>query len=302
MSAVRKTLAIGEPGWRPTEVHPLAALFPMMTDDELADLAADIETHGLLHNIVIDDVGKLLDGRNRLRACEIANVEPMFEQLNGVDAAAYIVSANLARRNLTKGQQAMALAMIYPQPKRGRGRKDDAHKGAETASFSYRRVQEARVVLHHSLALAEDVIAARTSLDAALKTVEEAREVSANIEATLDELRRNAPDLADLVVEERLTVNEAHSAFKKRQADAIAAEANKREIMLRLSETAWQSTTAWAAPDFVAAISERLQDKDFRRSWLARMRFDPDRLDDVRAGATALATLLANLTKEGNDV
>jgi hypothetical protein len=40
-------------------------------------------------------------------------VEPRFEPLNGRDPVAYIVSANLARRNLTKGQQAMALAMIY---------------------------------------------------------------------------------------------------------------------------------------------------------------------------------------------
>jgi hypothetical protein len=28
---------------------------------------------------------------------------------------------NLARRNRTKGQQAMTLAMIYPEPQRGRG-------------------------------------------------------------------------------------------------------------------------------------------------------------------------------------
>src|SRR4051794_31268083 len=38
------------------------------------------------------------------------------------------------RRNLTKGQQAAALAMIYPEPERGRGKTDDAKKGAEAAS------------------------------------------------------------------------------------------------------------------------------------------------------------------------
>jgi hypothetical protein len=55
---------------------------------------------------------------------------------------------NPARRNLTKGQQAMALAMIYPESKRGSGNIDEARKHAETASF--RRVQEGRLVLRHS--------------------------------------------------------------------------------------------------------------------------------------------------------
>jgi hypothetical protein len=31
------------------------------------------------------------------------------------DARAFVVSANLSRRNLSKGQAAMALAMIYPE-------------------------------------------------------------------------------------------------------------------------------------------------------------------------------------------
>ncbi len=63
-----------------------------------------------------DAEGQLVDGRNRLKACALAGVEPRFERLNGQDPAAYIISVNLARRNLTKGQQAMALAMIYPEP------------------------------------------------------------------------------------------------------------------------------------------------------------------------------------------
>ena len=84
-----------------------------MTDAELADLAEGIATNGLVHPIVVDADGALIDGRNRLRACEIAGVEPEFAELNGHgDADAFIVPANLARRNLSKGQQAIALAMI----------------------------------------------------------------------------------------------------------------------------------------------------------------------------------------------
>jgi hypothetical protein len=73
-------------------------------------------------------------------------------------------SANLERRNLTKGQQAMALAMIYPEPERGRGRKDTGKKVAETAPFSYRRLAEARFILRYAPDLADSVMDSSVSV------------------------------------------------------------------------------------------------------------------------------------------
>jgi hypothetical protein len=123
----------------------------------------------------------LIDGRNRLRACEIAGVAPTFAALNGHDAAAFIVSANLARRNLSKGQQAIALAMIYPEAAKVR------RKGSgvlETEGLvKPARLSQARAVLRHSRAYAEDVLAARTSLDVVLRKVEEERQASQSVDA-----------------------------------------------------------------------------------------------------------------------
>lgn len=51
------------------------------------------------------------------------------------------------RRNVTKGQQAMALAMMYPEAEKGgRGKKATATNSAETAGFSVHRLNEARAV------------------------------------------------------------------------------------------------------------------------------------------------------------
>src|SRR4030095_2030460 len=91
-------------------VHPVAALFPMMSDDELDDLAADIATNGLLHPIVLDASGTLIDGRNRLEACRRAGVEPAYTTLDGHEAAGVLLSSNVARRHLNAGQRAMAIA------------------------------------------------------------------------------------------------------------------------------------------------------------------------------------------------
>lgn len=90
-------------------VHPAAAVFPMLSDDELRDLAADIKANGLLHPIVLDADGTLIDGRNRLAACNLAGVQPTYETFEG-DPLMYIISANINRREMSAGQKAMALA------------------------------------------------------------------------------------------------------------------------------------------------------------------------------------------------
>jgi hypothetical protein len=98
---------------------------------------------------------------------------------------AYIVSANLNRRNLTKGQQAMALAMIYPEPEKGgRGKKKERVEETSTL-FSAKRLSQARAVLLHSRSLAESVVKGSISLDDALKQVEELKQQANSTEARL---------------------------------------------------------------------------------------------------------------------
>ena len=59
--------------------HPAANLFPLMEPNELKKLAADITVKTQLIKIALCD-GMVLDGRNRQEACEIAGVEPQYEQ------------------------------------------------------------------------------------------------------------------------------------------------------------------------------------------------------------------------------
>ena len=57
--------------------------------------------------------------RNRARACEIAGVEPTIMVFDGDDPRAFILAMNIKRRHMTKGQQVMAVAMMYPEPEKG---------------------------------------------------------------------------------------------------------------------------------------------------------------------------------------
>lgn len=254
----------------PMPVHPLAAVFPMMTDDELADLADDIKTNGQIHPIIVDGSGQLIDGRNRLRACEIAGVEPRIAPLNGHDPQAFIVSANLARRNLSKGQQAMALAMIYPEPEKGgRGKVSHIHESLGVSKGAAQNLlSQARKILGHSIDLAKQVIAGSTHFDEALKSVIAAEQKNKSRDAQLNELRTKAPDVAALVADERISL------------EAGLAELGQRQRAIRnIIESAKSSATKFVGLAAHVTIIEgalRLTDED-----LAMIAVDPDDADPL---------------------
>jgi len=93
--------------------HPVARLFPMLSDAELRELATDIEANGLQQPCVIQE-DTLLDGRNRLAACRLIHVEPRFAQYTGDSPVAFIIGANLKRRHLDKGQKIALAIEIEP--------------------------------------------------------------------------------------------------------------------------------------------------------------------------------------------
>ena len=96
----------------PLEFHPLAAIFLLLKGKLFADLVEAIKQNGLRHRIVLYE-GKVLDGRNRLRACIAAGVKPEFAELpEGPDPLAYVLDQNLHRRHLTDAQRGLVAAKI----------------------------------------------------------------------------------------------------------------------------------------------------------------------------------------------
>jgi hypothetical protein len=143
--------------------HAAAALFPMMPDADLGALAADIKTAGLREAIVtikIDEELRVLDGRNRLRACEIAGVAPRFAPFNGEDPFAFVVSANLHRRHLSKtacafiAHEMAKLSAGNPQLSPGQQLESDSPSQTATAKLfgiSRHSVMRARTVAEHGV-------------------------------------------------------------------------------------------------------------------------------------------------------
>jgi cell division protein FtsB len=91
------------------ELHPLCTLFPRLDKDELAALREDIKANGLSSPITLYE-GQILDGGNRYQACLDAGIEPTFVEYSGTDPVSFVLSANLHRRHLKAGQNAIIVA------------------------------------------------------------------------------------------------------------------------------------------------------------------------------------------------
>lgn len=193
-------------------VHQAAEVFPMLSPDELQELAEDIAANGLVHPLVVKD-GVLIDGRNRREACRIAKVQPKTMELNGQDPVAYILSSNISRRHMTKGQRAMAVAMIAPGPEKGgRGKTVRLPDG-----LNKQRVSEARAVLQWAPELSDAVLAGAESLDRAYGVAADRKAKAEAPQRRLANLRAADVDLADKVVEGELDLDDAEAASRARR-------------------------------------------------------------------------------------
>lgn len=102
-----------------SRVHPVADLFPMMSDAEYAELLESMREHGQQVSILSSADGyTILDGRNRLRACRELGIPPRVVAIRAGTREEVIIDAitdrNLIRRELTATQKGLLALEILP--------------------------------------------------------------------------------------------------------------------------------------------------------------------------------------------
>lgn len=162
-----------------TGVHPYADKFPMLPENELAELAESIAANGLRLPVVVTPDGLILDGRNRNEACKRAGVEPATTVYDGDDLAEYVIDANSSRRHMSAGARAMATALVLLDAKgrtNGRWNRDqgprigDIHESVNSERGRWRNaLTEAGIVLDYAPELAVQVVNGDMALDAAYR-------------------------------------------------------------------------------------------------------------------------------------
>lgn len=208
-------------------IHPAAELFPMMSVEELSELASDIRENGQLEPIVIFD-GQVLDGRNRIKACELVGIEPISHTVTNIASpVVYVLSRNLHRRHLSISQRAAIAVETLPMLQEEAKQRKESTRG-EDGRFN---------PLLQSCddgGRANDIAAAAT-------------QVSPRIVARAASVKRDDPAAFEAVKRGDITVNAAAKEQEKRRGSThpvgghqpkgtdtkvgqIKAEANKKRM------------------------------------------------------------------------
>ena len=178
------------------EFHPVANIFPLMQGDEYEQLKADIKANGLLEPIWLDSEGKIIDGRNRYRACVDSGVEPQYKTWQGNDLLSFIISMNLHRRHLSESQRAVVASKLANMP---------AH-----------RIDNKSANLRTSVSQSQAA---------------EMLNVSERIVSTIKAIEKAAPELIEKIESGEITAHKATKEVKRRDTEsrrnevAIAGEA-----------------------------------------------------------------------------
>lgn len=218
------------------KAHRFAELYPLMEGDELMALADDIKRNGLIHPIVTFE-GRILDGRNRERACFEAGVKPRFVEWTGRGSAVqYVISVNGPRRHLTADQKAAVVLRSLPllEEEAKQRQLSGLKKGKATAGKSSSASIEANGNAGRSTELAAKAAGiSRSSVDR-LKRVQD----------------RGAPELIDAVAVGQIKINDAVSVLHLPLQEQV-------HLVRKLRAEAKKNGTA--TPPKLRSISKRIQ-------------------------------------------
>ena len=181
-------------------VHPVANIFPAMSEGEYAALKADIQANGQ-REAIWTWRGQIIDGKHRHRACSELGRDVSAREWDGeeVGLVAFVVSLNLHRRHLNESQRAVVAARLATLPAHRPSDKSadlptsvSQPEAAVLLNTSERSIRDVKRVERERPDLLPAIEAGTLSLNAAVGEIKK-RERVVEIEGQRDELAKARP-------------------------------------------------------------------------------------------------------------
>jgi len=223
--------------------HPFADTYPMMSAAELDALTEDIKTNGQAQPIIMFQ-GQVLDGRNRLAACQRAGVEPSCKDFDGDEEAAkaLVRSLNDHRREMSPGKWALVAARQLilegprkPGPRCAINNSTSVGRGSLDVSRHFRvgkvQVEQAKALLSEAPDLVQQIDAEVISLAAAYGELQERRTEAVKKAKDMERIA----EYRERVVRGEMTFDQAMQLRieeEREERERIRTEADARQTWL----------------------------------------------------------------------
>ncbi len=203
------------------EFHEVANLFPFIEGEEFDNLVKDIKENGLQQPIWTYQ-GKIIDGRNRYRACLASGTTPKFQEWDGKGSlVAFTISLNVKRRHLTSSQLGIISLKVEEQFA------IEAAKNVSLGGANHQGNQYTETELEGLPNLANLPIEPIHAAEETAKLLG----VSHSYVSTAKAIERDAPELLDHVLAGTLTIPDAKtiSDLPKERRDKIVEKVVQRK-------------------------------------------------------------------------
>lgn len=269
--------------------HRYADIFPMMNEDDFNRLMEDVRENGLQEPIWLYE-GKILDGRNRYKACQTLGIAPELRKYQGNDPLKFVMSLNLARRHLNSSQCAFVALEVE------RVLAEEAKERQVNAGKEFGRGQEKLV----------EKIPQAIAQEADPKSREKAASIIGNTNARYvqdaKKIEREAPEVKELVMAGTVNMADAVKLTKLEPAKRAVAverikqgESPKDNILHSSDSNEWYTPARYADlakkvmgdidldPASCIAANQSIQakrifdieDDGFSRNWSGRVWLNP---------------------------
>lgn len=209
------------------KIHPFADLFPMMPEADLKAMGEDIKINGQRLPIISwNDM--IIDGRNRLKACELVGVEPVIKDKsdvfnNELEVIEFINSANLLRRHLSASERAVIAVELVKAMKKENEQKQEEdsvtettmiEEAAEQAHVSPAYVKMAEKVAEESPEKYEEVKKGKKTVSKAVKEIDLEKDAEKDDNADVNDTEK---DIVQIAKEEKKLEDKANKMVAKLQ-------------------------------------------------------------------------------------
>lgn len=205
--------------------HAAARLFPLLGKSELQPLVESVRRGFDAAHPVLMYRGEVLDGRNRMRACEIAGVDPVVVELpDDCDPWLEAWKHNGARRDLDPDQKAAIYLQLMAESKAWQQQREQRQREANEARAKAAKKQPRKEGGVFDTTGAPSREGRPVASSATAKALAEQAGVSRATVERVQKLQREAPDAFEAVARGEAKANKELGKLKIKHKQQLAAD------------------------------------------------------------------------------